>query len=238
MIKLLKFFFLLFSVVSKFKFLDESITPALIHTLPGLGLSYQCWNSGIYLSKYLESHQIEFAASEVGRPMKILELGAGTGIVGIVASKLFGSQAAVIITDLPDVVPNMQKNIDINHCTIDNITAASLVWGEGITNPEFLHQDYILASDVVYYEELYEILIQTLVELTEFGTTTKIFICCEKRRKIENRFWKRIAKYFVVKMVEQIREEDCRHGYVTIYLLTRKENGPRYQKSNKFSAQN
>lgn len=168
--------------------------------------------------------------------MKILELGAGTGIVGIVAAKLFGSQAAVIITDVTEVVPNMQKNIDINHLAIDNITAASLIWGEKITNPEFLHQDYILASDVIYYEELYEILIQTLVELTESGST-KIFICCEKRRKIENRFWKRIAKYFVIKIVEQQRDELCRHGYVTIYLLTRKENGPRYQKSNKTSAQ-
>lgn len=227
-------------VVWKFNFHDESITPALIHTLPGLGLRYQCWNSGKYLSKYLEVHQSEFATSQKGRPMKILELGAGTGIVGIVAAKLFGSQATVIITDVTEVVPHMQKNIDINDFAIDNITtnitANSLVWGEEITNPEFFNQDYILASDVIYYEELYDILIQTLVELTESGTT-KIFICCEKRRKIENRFWKRIAKYFVVKMVEQIREQDCRHGYVTIYLLTRKENGPRYQKSNKFSVQ-
>lgn len=155
--------------------------------------------------------------------MKILELGAGTGIVGIIAAKIFGSQAEVIITDMTEVVANMQKNIDINHFEIDNITAASLVWGEEITNPKFFHQDYILASDVIYFGELFDILIRTLVELTESGKT-KVFIGVEKRRKIEKRFWKRIAKYFVVEIVEQIRDVLCRHGYVTIYLLMRKEN--------------
>lgn len=184
----------------------------------------------------MEAHQNEFVAAQKDRPMKILELGAGTGIVGIIAAKIFGSQAEVTITDVTEVVPNMQKNIDINHFEIDNITATSLVWGEEITNESFLHQDYILASDVIYYEELFEILIQILVELTESGKT-KIFIAGEKRRKNEKRFWKRIAKYFVVKMVEQIRDEHCRHGYVTIFLLTRKENAPRYQKSNKFVVQ-
>lgn len=170
----------------------------------------------------------------MGRPMKILELGSGTGIVGIIAAKIFGSKAEIIITDVAEVVPNMQKSIELNSFETVNITAASLVWGDEITNPEFFDQDYILASDIFYSEELFEIFIQTLVELTVSGKT-KVYICGEKRRKIEKRFWKRIAKYFVVTIVEQVKDERCRHGYVTIYLLVRKNNAPVFQKSNKFS---
>lgn len=170
-------------------------------------------------------------SAEKDRLVKILDLGAGTGIVGMVAAKLFGSQAQVTITDVTEVVPNMMKNIEINHFDIDNITAAPLVWGEKITNPEYLVQDYILASDVIYYEELFGILIQTLVELTESGRT-KIFIAAEKRRGVENRFWKQAAKYFVIKVVEQIKDKKCTHGYVTIYSLIRKENAPHYHKPN------
>lgn len=164
--------------------------------------------------------------------MKILELGAGTGIVGIVAAKLFGPQVQVTITDVTEVVSNMKKNIEINKFEIDNITAAPLVWGEQITNPEFLSQDYIMASDVIYYEELFEILIQTLVELTASGKTIKTIFAVERRRKMENRFWKRIAKYFDVNVVEQIKDVNCRHGYLTIYLLMPKEKAPKYHKPN------
>lgn len=164
--------------------------------------------------------------------MKMLELGAGTGIVGIVAAKLFGPQVQVTITDVTKVVPNMKKNIEINQFEIDNITAAPLEWGEKITNPDYLSQDYIVASDVIYYEELFEILIQTLVELTE-GRSIKTIIAVERRRKMENRFWKRIAKYFHVNVTETIKDANCRHGYLTIYLLVPKEKAPKYQKPNK-----
>lgn len=172
-----------------------------------------------------------FLSPEIDRPVKILDIGSGTGIVGIAASKLFGRHVQVTVTDVAEVVPNMMKNIEINRNEVDNITAAPLVWGEKITNDAFLHQDFIVASDVIYYEELFDILIQTLVELTESGST-KIFIAAEKRKRVENRFWKRAAKYFVVRVVEQIEDKSCEHGYVTIYSVIRKENAPRYQKPN------
>lgn len=219
------------AIIQKFEFNDKSITPVLVYTFPSLGLRYRCWTSALHLSRYLECHQNAFLSTEIERIVKILDIGSGTGIVGIAASKLFGHHVQVTVTDVAEVVPNMMKNIEINRNGIDNITAAPLVWGEKITNADFLHQDFILASDVIYYEELFDILIQTLVELTESGNT-KVIIAAEKRKRVENRFWKRAAKYFVVKVVEQIADESCEHGYVTIYSLMRKENAPQYQKPN------
>lgn len=202
-----------------------------MYTFPSLGLRYRCWTSALYLSRYLEQNQNQFLSANIDRPVKILDVGSGTGIVGIAASKLFSHNVQVTVTDVAEVVPNMVKNIEINRTGIDNITAAPLVWGEKITNADFLHQDFILASDVIYYEELFDILIQTLVELTESGNA-KVFIAAEKRKRVENRFWKRASKYFVVTVVEQIVDKSCEHGYVTIYLLMRKENAPRYQRPN------
>jgi len=46
--------------------------------------------------------------------VRILEIGAGTGFVGIALAKRLSNQCTVILTDLEEVVPLMQKNVSDN----------------------------------------------------------------------------------------------------------------------------
>lgn len=64
------------------------------------------------------------------------------------------------MTDLPDVVPQLEKTIDLNRtawCERGKISAVALPWGNiKPADLEFIHSqvDIILLSDCVYYEEV------------------------------------------------------------------------------------
>ncbi|EDV23494.1 uncharacterized protein TRIADDRAFT_58173 [Trichoplax adhaerens] len=107
------------------------------------------WDAALVLAKYLElGHE---KGSEDINGKKVIELGAGTGIVGLCAA-IIG--ANVVITDLPQFLPLMQLNIDNNKSSIHSghIEASVLSWNDEIDKLLPL-PDYLIMSDVIYYEE-------------------------------------------------------------------------------------
>ncbi|KAK9401737.1 protein-lysine methyltransferase METTL21C [Crotalus adamanteus] len=70
------------------------------------------WPAALALCQYLESNQEEINFKE----KKVLEIGAGTGLVSIVASIL---GAFVTATDLPEVLENLEFNITRNTQKLD-----------------------------------------------------------------------------------------------------------------------
>ncbi|GLJ27336.1 hypothetical protein SUGI_0536510 [Cryptomeria japonica] len=110
---------------------------------------------------------------------KVLELGAGTGMVGIAAALL---GAHVTITDLPHVLPNIEFNASVNEEPLQaskqggSVCVKALRWGEEEDVVEVGHNfDLILASDVVYHENLFDPLLLTLKWLL-LGNGRKIAI--------------------------------------------------------------
>lgn len=84
---------------------------------------------------------------------RILELGAGTGLVGIVAAALF--HVPVHLTDLPAIVPNLQANVFRNHRIIANVeytTTGVLDWSDNSRDQQGSSQkaDIILSADPLY----------------------------------------------------------------------------------------
>ncbi|KFZ06388.1 hypothetical protein V501_07459 [Pseudogymnoascus sp. VKM F-4519 (FW-2642)] len=71
--------------------------------------SHFLWNAGIQLAEFIE----EEGDWDV-RGKKVLELGAGTGLSGIVAAR--AGAESVVITDYPapEVVANVRKNVEVN----------------------------------------------------------------------------------------------------------------------------
>ncbi|TRY86942.1 hypothetical protein DNTS_002870 [Danionella cerebrum] len=86
------------------------------------------WDAAIVLSKYLET--AHFCSNETGGSLwtskNIIELGAGTGLVGLVAASL---GANVTVTDLEDLQPLLQLNINKNkhHIHTGSIAAKTTI---------------------------------------------------------------------------------------------------------------
>uniref|UniRef100_A0A4W3K1J7 Uncharacterized protein n=1 Tax=Callorhinchus milii TaxID=7868 RepID=A0A4W3K1J7_CALMI len=116
------------------------------------------WEAARFLCQYFESMKITFTGK------KVIELGSGTGLVGILAVLLGGD---VTLTDLPLVLNQIKDNVSANKLHRTKVHA--LLWGE---DQKFFPNDYdiILGSDIVYLECGYPSLIQTLQDLSNENT--------------------------------------------------------------------
>lgn len=87
-------------------------------------------------------------------PLHVLELGAGTGLVGLAASALFVTTTH--LTDLPSILPNLERNIMENMAltTYSAVTAAPLDWSAQPNSHALPSSDdkfdLILAADSLY----------------------------------------------------------------------------------------
>ncbi|CAB1353887.1 unnamed protein product [Coregonus sp. 'balchen'] len=100
---------------------------------------------------------------------RIIELGAGTSIVGILAARL---RADVTLTDLPLVVPQLQSNVSANMPSSGWPSFAPSVlplsWGQ--YQASFPSDwDLVLGADIVYLAETYPLLLDTLAHLCKDG---------------------------------------------------------------------
>ncbi|KAI5942959.1 Protein-lysine methyltransferase METTL21C [Manis javanica] len=126
------------------------------------------WPGATALCQYLEEHTEELNLQDA----KVLEIGAGPGLVSIVAS-ILGAQ--VTATDLPDVLGNLEYNLLKNTLkrSAHRPEVKELVWGESLElhfpKATFCY-DYVLASDVVYHHYFLDKLLSTMLYLCQPGT--------------------------------------------------------------------
>ncbi|KAH9943016.1 putative methyltransferase-domain-containing protein [Epithele typhae] len=128
------------------------------------------WPAGEVLSAYI-AHRGALEGKVV------VELGSGTGLVGLVAGRL-GAQ--VWITDQAPLLPIMHQNVALNNLQA-SVTVAELNWGEPLP-AEIPRPDVILAADCVYFEPAFPLLVQTLAALVS-DRSTEVLFCYKKRRK-------------------------------------------------------
>ncbi|KAI0347028.1 hypothetical protein BDW22DRAFT_1321329 [Trametopsis cervina] len=141
------------------------------------------WPAGEVLSRYIARRG----------PLEgkcILELGSGTGLVGLVAGKL---GATAYITDQAPLLESMDRNVLMNDL-VQSVNVLELNWGEPLPTdiPPF---DLILAADCVYFEPAFPLLVQTLDQLATRGDP-EILFCYRKRRKADKRFFTLLKKKF------------------------------------------
>src|ERR1700761_5943234 len=74
-------------------------------------LSLSTWGASFVLANHLHKLKLPSHAKAHDQDW-ILELGAGTGLVGITASCIW--KASVVLTDLPGIVPGLTANIALN----------------------------------------------------------------------------------------------------------------------------
>ncbi|XP_072425466.1 EEF1A lysine methyltransferase 3-like isoform X2 [Chiloscyllium punctatum] len=139
-----------------------------------LGISAIIWEAGLVLCQYFEREKISFSGK------KVIELGSGTGIVGILAVLLGGD---VTLTDQPNVLSQIQFNVANNiPVSVQQRTKVSaLIWGEN-QNQFPTNYDFILGTDIVYSSRDFPALIKTLKHLSNENTV--IYICSKMRESM------------------------------------------------------
>ncbi|KAI0356719.1 hypothetical protein OH77DRAFT_227793 [Trametes cingulata] len=120
----------------------------------------------------------------------VLELGSGTGLVGLVAGKL---GARVWITDQAPLLGIMKQNVSLNNLDA-SVSVMELNWGEPIPT-DLPKPDLILAADCVYFEPAFPLLVKTLADLVR-DASTEVLFCYKKRRKADKRFFTLLKKEF------------------------------------------
>ncbi|XP_076941927.1 uncharacterized protein LOC143611632 [Bidens hawaiensis] len=178
------------------------------------------WDSGIVLGKFLE-HAVETGLL-VLQGKKVVELGAGCGLAGCVAA-LLGSQ--VILTDMPDRLRLLKKNIEDN--LYGNVrgsaTVNELTWGDR-PDPELVEPlpDFVIGSDVIYSEEAVADLLETLVDLC--GPDTTVILAGELRNDaVLECFMEAAMENFIIGRVDQAGwHPDYCSPRVAMYVLVKK----------------
>ncbi|XP_072321792.1 uncharacterized protein mettl21ca isoform X2 [Eucyclogobius newberryi] len=157
------------------------------------------WPAALALCSFLENNRDMVNLED----KNVLELGAGTGLVTIVASLL---GARVTATDLPDILGNLRANVMRN--TRGRTRHLPQVWpliwsfALGHTYPSPLHRfDFVLAADVVYHHDYLDELLATMVQFCHPRTT--IILANKIRMESDKTFIEKFKKEFNTTMLAE-----------------------------------
>ncbi|XP_062975758.1 EEF1A lysine methyltransferase 3 [Elgaria multicarinata webbii] len=176
-----------------------------------LGVAAPVWEAALTLCEYFEAQKLNFWGK------KVIELGAGTGIVGILASLLGGD---VTITDLPVALKQIEENVHRNlpmKC-MARARVCALSWG--LDHKEFpKNYDFILGADIVYLKDTYPLLIRTLQHLC--GAQSTIYLSSKMRQEHSTEFFFEtlLPMHFTSKLAFRDEAEN-----INIYEVTSKNN--------------
>lgn len=130
-------------------------------------LTLVTWTSSFVLASVLHKLPVDLSLPS---SIPVLEIGAGTGLVGLTAAALWKSP--VVLTDLPVIVPGIIGNVELNSTIVkDLIRCGSLDWSspntlqleDGVLYEADKHKaQVILAADTIYSEEHPELLSKTI----------------------------------------------------------------------------
>ncbi|KAJ7989402.1 hypothetical protein DPEC_G00304180 [Dallia pectoralis] len=132
------------------------------------------WPCALVLAQYAWTHRHELLHK------RVLELGAGVSLPGVVAAKC-GAQ--VILSDnaeLPLCLDNCRRTCEVND--LPNVIVVGITWGE--ISPDLLHldsMDIILGSDILYEPEDFENVLITISFLLRKNPEAKIWTTYQER---------------------------------------------------------
>jgi len=182
-----------------FEFAGRTLT--VFQNWNDVGVAAVIWDAAIVLSRYLEMISAQL------REKRVIELGAGTGFAGIVASLLGGH---VTITDRKMALKVTRMNVEGNLGEKRNsVEIKELEWGQNVSSflPPF---DFVLGADIVYIEETFKDLLKTLRDLCDEDSI--VLLSCKIRYDRDNSFFELLSQSFRHEVVFYDQELD-----ITLY---------------------
>ncbi|KAI7867568.1 putative methyltransferase-domain-containing protein [Spinellus fusiger] len=204
--------------------LSHGLTSLSLHQdIDQFGLAGKIWHSAYILQAYFSplapalsppapipaAYYHNSSLSPPTTPYRILELGAGTGYVGLSMAQSLRAPCTLDLTDLAPVMPLLQSNQAT--CTTQAIVHCSpLHWGNSHDATRLLHDgpyDLVVVSDCVYFPELFAPLLHTLCDVCSPTTRVVIGYKCRSLEK-ETGFWQDyFGRYFDYAPVRHVTEE-------------------------------
>ncbi|WFD34461.1 hypothetical protein MCUN1_001302 [Malassezia cuniculi] len=154
----------------------------------------------------------------------IVELGAGVGTAGLAVAAQLGPGSTVVLTDLDEVCPLLERNA----AALGNPSRAAvraLPWGDHSAaqrvTAEFGPITHVLCSDLVYFPELLAPLLRSLLDLTEHGTQEVIVGYKIRSLVKEQPFWLAFGTWFEFEPVDVLHagKEWIPYGSRTSHVL-------------------
>lgn len=166
--------------------------------LTGDNVGLKTWSSSYILAQKLTdfaqvtlSHFTSLSSRFKGENLtSVLELGSGTGLLGLAAASIWGTH--VVLTDLPEILPNLKYNAEENRAAIEDlggsVSVGALTWGgSGDEVDERFrkkHQfDLILAADAVYDDNHPELLASTINDQLAMTEDARALVMIPQRNK-------------------------------------------------------
>ena len=141
------------------------------------GVAACVWSTGVVgLSTLLTATADERSQRDGARPYAVIELGAGTGAVGLAfaaaaAARGGGSPCRLTLTDLPPVLPLLRHNAALNASRVPVVTSLPLIWGDADAHAAARRAaggtpyDVLIGSDLVYSTAAHADLLDTISAL-------------------------------------------------------------------------
>nr|XP_057907834.1 protein N-lysine methyltransferase METTL21A [Doryrhamphus excisus] len=164
-----------------------------------LGVAAVVWDAAVVLCMYLELNQVSLQGKVA------IELGAGTGLVGIVAALL---GAKVTITDRMPALDFLSANVKANlpSDVQESVVVSELSWGENLNRYPAEGFDLVLGADIVYLEATFVPLIETLQYLC--ADATVVLLACKIRYERDTNFLSMLRQQFTVEEVYYDKQRD------------------------------
>ena len=168
------------SMTRSFHVTDELTVRLHEPSMTGDSLGLKTWTSSLVLSRLLPALQKSIPNSQ-----RLLELGAGTGLLGISAACLW--QADVLLTDLPEVVSNLESNLQLNSDLVKDheasVSARALDWSDDtdLAKQDSERYQVILAADPIYSPDHPPILVSTISRWLKPDTDSRLIIALPLR---------------------------------------------------------
>lgn len=185
----------------------------------------QVWDAGIVLLRFLATAPV---AAVLATHPRVVELGSGTGVVGIAAAALGGK---VTMTDLPEMLPLLRHNAFLNAELVTSargsVSAVELRWGGSAIPAELADPELVLLSDCVFETAAATLLVRTLEQLCTQSNTT-VLLANEQRehpknREAEQAFAAAAAVNFAIERVGlEEQDEDYACDEILVLRLRRK----------------
>ncbi len=166
---------------------DSGVGPDTPHGATGRTL----WDGAVLLASYIDVHP------EAVRGLRVIELGAGQGLVGVAAA--LAGAAAVTLTDLEYALPGCRRTVAANAAALaalpgpPAVAVAALDW---FAPPADASYTVILAADVVWLTELVAPFVRTLAALCPHGGGQTVLLSYQRRGKdADAALWAELARH-------------------------------------------